>query len=44
MEKYFNTLKNELVYHYSYGIEEKLYDAIEEFAWCLSQPQKTAYV
>ena len=38
-----NTLKNELPYHYSYDTEEKLYNAIEEFVWCLLQPQKTAY-
>ena len=33
MERYFNTLKNELIYQYSYKTEEELYKAVEEFAY-----------
>ena len=33
MERYFNTLKNELIYHHSYKTEEELYNAIECFAY-----------
>ena len=33
MERYFNTLKNELIYHYTYDTEEALYQAVEEFAY-----------
>lgn len=33
MERYFNTLKNELVNLHSYNTEETLYEAIEEFAY-----------
>ena len=32
MERYFNTLKNELIYQHEYQTEEALYTAIEEFA------------
>ena len=30
MERYFNTLKNDLIYNHSYKTEDKLYRAIEE--------------
>ena len=33
MERYFNTLKNELTYLYEYETEEALYQAVEEFAY-----------
>lgn len=33
MERYFNTLKNELIYHAYYHNDKKLYLAIEEFAY-----------
>ena len=34
MERYFNTLKNNLIYqHYYRTTEEKLYIAVEEFAY-----------
>ena len=33
MERYFNTLKNELTDHYEYENEESLYRAVEEFAY-----------
>ena len=33
MERYFNTLKNELIYQHAYQTEEALYTAIEEFAY-----------
>ena len=33
MERYFNTLKNELIYEYHYTTEEALYSAVEEFAY-----------
>lgn len=33
MERYFNTLKNELIYFYSYKTEEDLYEAVEYFAY-----------
>lgn len=33
MERYFNTLKNELVYLHEYSDEDTLYRAIEEFAY-----------
>lgn len=33
MERYFNTLKNELINIHSYDTEEALYEAIEEFAY-----------
>jgi transposase InsO family protein len=33
MERYFNTLKNELTEHHDYDTEEKLYSAVEEFAY-----------
>ncbi len=33
MERYFNTLKNELIYLYEYDTEEALYQAVEEFAY-----------
>lgn len=33
MERYFNTLKNELIYQHEYRTEEELYTAIEEFAY-----------
>lgn len=33
MERYFNTLKNELIYQHEYQTEEALYTAIEEFAY-----------
>ena len=33
MERYFNTLKNELIYQHEYQTEEAFYTAIEEFAY-----------
>ena len=33
MERYFNTLKNELIYQHEYQTEEALYTVIEEFAY-----------
>ena len=33
MERYFNTLKNDLIYQHYYHTEKELYDAIEEFAY-----------
>ena len=33
MERYFNTLKSELIYLYEYETEEALYQAVEEFAY-----------
>lgn len=33
MERYFNTLKNYLIYQHYYHAEEKLYTAVEEFAY-----------
>lgn len=33
MERYFNTLKNDFIYHHYYHTEEELYTAIEEFAY-----------
>ena len=33
MERYFNTLKSELIYLYEYDTEEALYQAVEEFAY-----------
>ena len=33
MERYYNTLKNELINHHYYHSEEELYEAIEEFAY-----------
>lgn len=33
MERYFNTLKNELIHHHEYASEEELYQAVEEFAY-----------
>ena len=33
IERYFNTLKNELIYLYVYDTEEELYKAIEDFAY-----------
>ena len=33
MERYFNTLKSELIYLYEYDAEEALYQAVEEFAY-----------
>lgn len=33
MERYFNTLKNELIYLYEYDTEEALYRAVEEFSY-----------
>ena len=33
MERYFNTLKNDLIYEHSYKTEESLYQAIEEYAY-----------
>lgn len=33
MERYFNTLKSELIYEHSYRTEEALYTAIKEFAY-----------
>ena len=33
MERYFNTLKTELIYQYNYRTETELYSAIEEFAY-----------
>ena len=38
IERYFNTLKNELIYHYVYKDEEQLYKAVEEESLCLLQP------
>ena len=33
MERYFNTLKNDLIYNHSYRTESELYTAIEEYAY-----------
>ena len=33
MERYFNTLKNDLFYHHHYHTKETLYTAIERFAY-----------
>ncbi len=33
MERYYNTLKNELIYHYNYHTDEELNTAIENFAY-----------
>ena len=33
MERYFNTLKSELIYLYEYDTEEALYQVVEEFAY-----------
>ena len=33
MERYFNTLKNDLIYQHYYHTEEELYAAVEEFAY-----------
>ena len=33
MERYFNTLKNELIYLHDYNDENALYEAIEEFSY-----------
>lgn len=33
MERYFNTLKNDLIYQHYYRTEKELYTAIEEFAY-----------
>ncbi len=33
MERYFNTLKNELIYLYEYDTEDALYQAVEKFAY-----------
>jgi transposase InsO family protein len=33
MERYFNTLKNELINHHYYHSEEELYTSVEEFAY-----------
>ena len=33
MERYFNTLKNDLIYQHHYHTDEELYKAIEEFAY-----------
>ncbi len=32
MERYYNTLKNELINHHYYHYEEELYEDVEEFA------------
>ena len=33
MERYYNTLKNELIYHHYYHYEKELYEDVEEFAY-----------
>ena len=33
MERYFNTLKNDLIYQHYYRTEDELYTAVEEFAY-----------
>lgn len=33
MERYFNTLKNELIYEHSYKTDQDLYSAVDEFAY-----------
>lgn len=33
MERYFNTLKNELIYHYTYSSDDKLSEAVSDFAY-----------
>ena len=33
IERYFNTLKNDLIYQHYYYTEEELYKAVEEFAY-----------
>ena len=38
IERYFSTLKNELIYHYVYKDEAQLYKAVEEESLCLLQP------
>ena len=35
MERYFNTLKNDLIKQHHYRTEKELYTAIEEFAYCI---------
>ena len=34
MERYFNTLKTDLIYQHHYRTEKELYAAIEDFALC----------
>ena len=34
MERYFNTLKNDLIYQHYYRTEDELYTAVEEFGMC----------
>ncbi len=31
MERYFNTLKSELIYHHSYSCEDKLFSDIDDY-------------
>ncbi len=33
MERYFNTLKNDLIYQHYYRTQDELYTAVEEFAY-----------
>ena len=33
MERYYNTLKNKLIYHHYYHYEKELYEDVEEFAY-----------
>ena len=33
MERYYNTLKNELIYHHHYHNDNELNDAVNEFAY-----------
>lgn len=35
MERYFNTLKNELIYQHEYQTESELYEAVEKFAYTI---------
>ena len=35
MERYFNTLKNEYIYHHEYDTEADLYEAVENFAYTI---------
>ena len=36
MERYFNTLKTDLIYNHSYKTENELYRAIEEYAYVVN--------
>lgn len=44
MERYFNTLKTELLNVHEYSKEKELYKAINDFAYILVQPEPHAYI